>query len=82
MGWKGTVRSVGSLARQIERDSNRRAKELQKSYDLQEARSDAGEYEEYIAGLISLHKECREICEWQRIKDEESPNEPTKKQSL
>jgi hypothetical protein len=83
MGWKGAARSFGSVVRQMERDSARNRRELEKrqaQYNkmqlLEQAAYDVEVYENYIERIISLHKDCGEIFNWEQIKENNPPIRP------
>jgi len=80
MGWKGTVRSIGSAVRAAERDAIRRQRELdkqQKQYDkmqeLEQAKYEVEVYENHIEIIQSLHKECSDSINWQEINSSLEP---------
>ncbi|ROS05606.1 hypothetical protein EDC56_1152 [Sinobacterium caligoides] len=83
MGWKGTVRSVGAAVRAAERDAKRRARELerqQKEYDkmqeLEKAKYEVEVYENHIDVIQSIHKECSDLIDWNKIASSKQPTEP------
>lgn len=85
MGWKGTVRSIGAIARAAERDAKRRQKELereQKQYakmqELERAAHEVDVYENYIEVIQSTHKECSPEIDWSEIALSRQPSEPKK----
>jgi hypothetical protein len=88
MGWKGTLRSVGSTIRAAERDEKRRQKELekqQKQYDkmqeLEQAKYDVEVYENLIDRLQSVHKECSDVIDWEEIANSSEPEKPSNQKS-
>jgi hypothetical protein len=85
MGWKGTVRSVGSAVRAAERNSRRRQRELekeQKNYEkmqeLEQAAYEVDVYENHIDVIQSIHKECSVPIDWDEIVLSEEPAKPKK----
>jgi len=48
MGWKGTVRSIGSAVRAAERDAMRRQRKLDKIQELEQAEYEVDVYENHI----------------------------------
>lgn len=83
MGWKGAVRSFSSAVRQMERDATRRKRELEKrqaQYNkmqlLEQAAYDVEVFENYIERIISLHKDCGEIFNWEEIRKNNPPIRP------
>lgn len=86
MGWKGNIRTIGAIARRMERDSIRRRKELDrqqvhfsKMQALEQAAYEVDVYNNFIDQLISLHKECTESIDWTGIAKRPPPSKPTRK---
>lgn len=85
MGWKGTLRSLAAASRQAERDARRRQRQLErqrtqleKTQELERAAHEVQTYENYVALLLSVHKECSDICDWEAIGCSEPPDKPTR----
>ncbi|WP_417446950.1 hypothetical protein [Kangiella sp.] len=85
MGWKGTVRSVGSAIRAAERDAKRRERELQqrnkqyeKMQELEQAAYEVDVFNNHIDVIQSLHKECSPRIDWNQIALSNPPIEPRK----
>jgi hypothetical protein len=85
MGWKGTLRSIEAAQRRSEREAQRRRRELErqrkqleKMEELQRAAYEVQVYENYIDVLLSVHKECSGVWDWEAIRCSEPPTEPTK----
>ncbi len=83
MGWKGTLRSIGAASRQMERQSMRRSKELEKRrklyekmQELERAAYEVDVYENYIDRMISIHKDCGPNYDWPEILKKAPPSEP------
>jgi hypothetical protein len=83
MGYKGTIRSIGSVINQMERASIRRQKELEKQrkqYDkmqeLEKAAYEVEEYENYIERMLTLHIDCSSKYNWSEILKQNPPEEP------
>lgn len=83
MGWRGTLRTLGAMSREAERNSNRRARERAKDIALSEkieAREQAAEavsdFEDYIKKLITLHQSCSSSINWQSQAAAAAPTEP------
>lgn len=83
MGWKGTVRSVGTAIRAADRDAKRRQRELvvqEKQYEkmqqLEQAVYEVEVYENNIEIIQSLHKESGEKVDWVAIAKSPPPPEP------
>lgn len=85
MGWKGTVRSIGSAYRATQRESQRRQRELErqrkqyeKMQELEQAAYDVEVYENHIQVLLSVHKECGDSVDWQSMASVQPPSEPAR----
>lgn len=85
MGWKGTVRSINAAHRKYEREAQRRQRELERQQQqlekMQEIERTAYEvkvYENYIDLLLSVHKECGDLWDWEIIQSSEPPIKPAK----
>ena len=83
MGWKGTVRSIGSAVRAAERESKRRHRELEKQekafakmQELEQASYEVEVYENHIEFIQSLHKECSPRIDWEKVANSPKPVEP------
>ena len=83
MGWKGVVRSIGAATRAAERDAKRRQRELerqQKQYEkmqeLEQAAYEVDVYENEIELLQSVHKECSELVDWEKVALAPEPKKP------
>lgn len=84
MGWKGTLRSIQAAQRRAEREAQRRRRELErqrkqlgKMQELERAAFEFQEHENYIALLLSVHKESSEVWDWEAIYSSEPPAKPT-----
>jgi len=85
MGWKGTLRTIRAEMRRAERDAQRRRRELEKQrkqlekmQELERAAYEVQVYENYIDLLLSVHKECSDTWDWEKIQSSEPPTKPTK----
>lgn len=89
MGWKKTARSFGvpttargvlqksiAASRRQEREAKRQQKELERMQELERATYEVEVYENYIEVISSIHKECRENWNWDKIKSTKAPVEP------
>lgn len=83
MGWKGTVRSIGSAVRAAERDAKRRQRELEKQekefakmQELEQSAYEVEVYENHIEIIQSLHKECSARIDWEEVSRALKPTEP------
>jgi hypothetical protein len=83
MGWRGTVRTIAAASRRIERDQQRRHRELLK-HQQQLAKLQANQraaleveiHENHLDLLTSVHKECSEVWDWQQIENSPQPTIP------
>lgn len=85
MGWKGTVRSIGSAVRAAERDAKKRQRDLErqkkqykKMQELEQAAYEVEVYENHIEVIQSIHKECNPTIDWNKIALSKQPVEPQK----
>ncbi|WP_144988126.1 hypothetical protein [Gimesia aquarii] len=83
MGWKSTLRSIESGVRRIERESRKHQRELEKQrqqiekmQELERAQYEVELYENYVELLLSVHKECGPIWDWEKLRSAESPLKP------
>ena len=85
MGWKGTIRSINAAAARAEREQRRRQRELEqqrkqiaKMEELERARFEVEEFENYIDVLSSVHKDCGPDWDWKSINSLLRPSPPLK----
>lgn len=83
MGWKGTLRSIEASARRAERDAQRRRRELErqrmqleKMQELERAAYEVQVYQNRVDLLLSVHKECSDPWDWERIRSANPPVKP------
>lgn len=83
MGYRGTLRTIGAVARSIERGARRRQAELErqrkyatKMQDLERAEYEVSEYENRVELLQSIHKECGAAIDWKQLLETQPPREP------
>ncbi|RXQ95812.1 hypothetical protein EO244_05750 [Ancylomarina salipaludis] len=83
---KGVMRSYGAAVRRIERDQQRQAreaakrfKEQQKLKEIDDARQAVEDWENYVNMIQSVHKDCCETIDWDKIQKTQPPKEPTKR---
>lgn len=83
MGWKGTLRSVQAASRRAEREARRRQRELErqqrqieKMQALERAQHEVASFENHIDVITSVHADCGERWNWQRIASAPEPTEP------
>jgi len=82
MGWRGAVRTLGAIARQAERDSQRRRKTLARAEAYKEATNTVDNYNDISTRLTSIHKACSKLTDWRKIADLPPPKKPTKSDEL
>ncbi len=78
------VNAAGKVSRQLEREANRRRKELEKHQkaaakleELQQAKYAVEVFENRIEMLLSVHKECSAPVDWQELaKQSQVPEKP------
>ncbi len=80
------LRSMAASARRAERESLRRQREYQRHLNqeakyqaIEEAALEVEEYENRILLLKSMHQDCSEIWNWEKIKESNPPRKPLKK---
>ena len=76
MGWRGTVRTLGAMARQVEREKARNLAALNKLQAYEHASDAVREFEEYVASLTSLHASCSPHTSWRERTEKKPPTEP------
>lgn len=68
--------SWGREAKRRQRELERQQKELAKMQELERAQYEVNEYENYIDVITSIHKECSDNWDWQKITSSTPPVEP------
>jgi hypothetical protein len=75
VGYRALFRSVGSAIRQAEREERRRQRELEqqqkymtKMQALEQAEHEVEVYENRLALLCSIHKQCEDTIDWEKMK--------------
>lgn len=83
MTWKGTLRALAAAQRQSERSARRRHKEiarrqelLAKMTELERASHAVEVYENRLDVLLSIHKDCGEVWNWEAVRMTEPPAKP------
>lgn len=76
MGWKGTMRSVSALARQMEKDAQRRQKQALKEQISDDAAEEVRNWENHIEGLLTVHTDLVDPIDWQKLLAKPRPEEP------
>lgn len=85
MGWKGALRSLEAAGRRAEREALRRQRELErqqkelaKMQELEQAEYEVELYENRIELLTSIHQDCGNIWNWEKIKSISPPKKSNK----
>lgn len=85
MGWKGVLRDVSAGIRAVEREAQRRQRELEKERkqqlkmaELERAANEVDVYNNYIDVLLSVYKTCSSPIDWQKIRAAKPPTKPTR----
>ncbi|MFD2719944.1 hypothetical protein ACFST9_14545 [Hymenobacter monticola] len=83
MSFRGALRSFAAAGRRIEREQQRRAREatrhykqLQKQQESANAAEAVAQYEDYLSVIKSIHHDCGDTIDWQRIWNEPAPVRP------
>ena len=78
------MRSLGATSRRIEREPRRRQRELEKQRifcekmpEQEKAIQEAQLYENRIDIILSVHRECGELCDWASIQTNPPPEKPS-----
>jgi hypothetical protein len=84
--WKSTMRTIGSIAREVERDAKRakrekerRLKELQKLQALEAAAAEVEMHESLVEKITGLHKTCCRQVDWRAALEAKEPTLPPRK---
>ena len=85
MSWKRTLNSMAAASRREERESRKRQRELQrqqkeieKMEEFERASYEVQVYENEIEVLKSIHKDCGDAWDWEKIQASPAPEEPQK----
>jgi hypothetical protein len=85
MSWKKTLNSMAAASRRAERESRKRQRELQKQQkeiekmeEFERATYEVQVYENEIEVLKSIHKDCGDAWDWEKIRASPAPEEPEK----
>lgn len=83
MGWRGTLRTVGAIARQMERDARRRQRALEQQAKQHArlsseaaARYEVEVFENHIELITSIHREAAEAVDWRMPAHTPEPTAP------
>jgi hypothetical protein len=85
MGWKSTLRALEAQGRRAQREAQkrqreleRRAKEQEKLSAIEQARLEVETCENRLEVLLSVHKECGEVRDWNLMASTLPPPPPAK----
>ena len=85
MGWRAMLRARAAEARRQEREAHRWHRLLEKKRlerhrmaEFQQAAHDAAEFENRVALLTSVHRECGGLWDWYRVANAPAPAAPVK----
>ena len=83
MSFKKTLRGIEATSRRWDREEKRRQRELEKQQiqlekmqELERAEYEVEVYENNLDVLMSIHKDCGDILDWETIKSSEPPGKP------
>ena len=84
MGWRGTLRTLGAIAREAERNAQRRQKEhqrylvaVEKSKQKEEAAQSVSDYQTHLSNLVSIHKSGTDAIAWDEYANATPPAVPS-----
>lgn len=85
MSWKSTMRAIQAEQRRQAREEKRRQRELErrrkeyeKMQEIEKAAYEVQAFENYLDILTSIHKECGDTLNWEKINAAEQPSEPVR----
>jgi hypothetical protein len=83
MGWKGTIRSINAAANRADRNAKKRQRDLQnrhkqheKMQELEQAAYEVEVFENHIEVIQSVHKECSDRVDWNKVAVMPAPEKP------
>lgn len=83
MSWRGTLRSIATAQRRLERESikrkselNRQSKQLEKLQEIDRVAYEVEVFENYIEIITSIHKDCGDPWDWEKLKASKPPAKP------
>lgn len=83
MGYRSMLRSLYASARASEREARRQqrelerqARELARQDELEQAKYEVAVYNNLIARMTTLHKDCGDVYEWSKIETARPPSKP------
>lgn len=86
MGWKATYRAVQTAERRLQRDSEKRRRELDKQLKekaklsaIERGRLEVEDYENRLEGLLSIHKERSDVIDWEEFSASLPPPAPRRR---
>lgn len=79
MGWRGTLRTMGAMARQAERDAERRRKHQTQQLIANASQNAVEEWRQRLEDLVSLHVAPTDQMNWTAIAQLPEPQAPNRK---
>jgi hypothetical protein len=83
MGWRGTLRSLAATSRRIEREQQRKRRDLLKQQvqierlgALQQAALEVSTYDNYLDLITSVHRDCGDTWNWRAVENAQPPVRP------
>jgi hypothetical protein len=76
---RGVLRTIEREARRRQRELERQQKEYNKLVEIERASYEVELYENKLAVLQSMHQDCSEARDWEKIRKLKAPSEPTRK---
>ena len=83
MGWPGAIRTIGAIARAVERDARRRARDqarqlalVAKAEQQERAIEVVNQFEEFVSSLTSAHRACSPAIDWVQRAAVQPPSKP------
>lgn len=74
-GTRGLLRSIERDARRYQRDLEKQKKELARMGELRRAKYEVEVYENHLDVLNSIHKDCGNVWDWEKIMTSKTPYE-------
>ena len=77
MGWRGTMRSLAAVSRQLDREAERRHKQAVRDQLTADAADAVADWESYIDELLTVHKSLAQRIDWADVLSCEEPMKPS-----
>jgi hypothetical protein len=85
MSTRGLLRTIAASQRKAERESlkkkrelERRLKQVEKLQEIEQVAYEVEVFENHIDLITSIHKDCSDSWDWEKIRKSKSPTEPKK----